>query len=182
MSVEMRLEELGMTGLGQVDESAFAGVAERHRRELQVHCYRMLGSYEDSEDLVQETFLRAWRRRDTFQGRSTFRAWLYRIATNACLDFLARHPRRRAGQCVAGGHPARGRIPWLQPYPDRMLEDGRAERASRTPPWSRRRPSSWRYLVAIQHLPPKQRAVLILRDVLGWPSRDLRTAGPASPR
>jgi RNA polymerase sigma-70 factor (ECF subfamily) len=76
------------------DESAFAELFERHRRELQVHCYRMLGSYQESEDLVQETFLRAWRRRSTFEGRSTFRAWLYRIATNACLDMLDRHPRR----------------------------------------------------------------------------------------
>jgi hypothetical protein len=76
------------------DESAFAGLVERYRRELQVHCYRMLGSYQDSEDMVQETFLRAWRKREGFQGRSTFRAWLYRIAPNACLDALARRPRR----------------------------------------------------------------------------------------
>src|SRR5437773_4101488 len=75
------------------EESAFAALFERDRRELQVHCYRMLGSFEDSEDLVQETFLRAWRKRESFEGRSTFRAWLYRIATNACLDFLDRHPR-----------------------------------------------------------------------------------------
>ncbi len=76
------------------DEAAFAALVEPHRRELQVHCYRMLGSFEESEDLVQETFLRAWRRRETFQGRSTFRAWLYRITTNACLRILERRPRR----------------------------------------------------------------------------------------
>src|SRR5918992_1026618 len=75
------------------DEAAFATLVEPHRRELQVHCYRMLGSFEESEDQVQETFLRAWRRRETFQGRSTFRAWLYRIATNACLDALDAKPR-----------------------------------------------------------------------------------------
>ena len=90
MSVDTRLEELGVSGLGEVDEQAFSGLAERHRRELHVHCYRMLGSFEDAEDTVQETFLRAWRRRETFEGRSTFRAWLYRIATNACLDLLAK--------------------------------------------------------------------------------------------
>jgi DNA-directed RNA polymerase specialized sigma24 family protein len=76
------------------DEAAFSELVERYRRELQVHCYRMLGSFEDSEDLVQETFLRAWRSRESFEGRSTFRAWLYRIATNACLDALQRKPRR----------------------------------------------------------------------------------------
>ena len=94
MSADTRLEELGVSGLGKVDEPAFSGLAERHRRELHVHCYRMLGSFEDAEDAVQETFLRAWRRRETFEGRSTFRAWLYRIATNACLDAIARRPKR----------------------------------------------------------------------------------------
>ena len=97
-------------GLSEVDETAFSGLAERHRRELHVHCYRMLGSFEDAEDTVQETFLRAWRRRDTFEGRSTFRAWLYRIATNASLDLLAKtRPEPATG----------GEVLWLQPYPDR---------------------------------------------------------------
>ena len=95
------------------DEAAFGALVERHRRELQVHCYRMLGSLEDAEDLVQETFLRAWRRRETFAGRSTFRAWLYRIATNACLDALDAAP----AQAVRDGE-----VPWLQPYPDELLE------------------------------------------------------------
>src|SRR5215203_3989936 len=108
------------------DESAFAELVESYRRELQVHCYRMLGSFEDAEDLVQETFLRAWRKRASFAGRSTFRAWLYRIATNACLDFLYRHPRRplpRQLMPAPDGPPqaAPPEIPWLQPYPDRLL-------------------------------------------------------------
>src|SRR5258705_7143129 len=112
MSADTRLEELGGEGLAEVDEPAFSGLAERHRRELHVHCYRMLGSFEDAEDTVQETFLRAWRRRETFEGRSTFRAWLYRIATNACLDLLAK--------CRPGPAP-RGEGLWLRPYPDRLL-------------------------------------------------------------
>src|SRR5512132_4509461 len=89
MSADTGLEIDG-GGVATVDEPAFLGLADRHRRELHVHCYRMLGSFEDAEDTVQETFLRAWRRRETFEGRSTFRAWLYRIATNACLDLLAK--------------------------------------------------------------------------------------------
>ena len=114
MSVDTRLEELDVSGLGEVDEPAFSGIAERHRRELHVHCYRMLGSFEDAEDTVQETFLRAWRRRETFEGRSTFRAWLYRIATNACLDLLA----KRRPEPATGGE-----VLWLQPYPDRLLDE-----------------------------------------------------------
>src|SRR5262245_10721586 len=110
------------------DEAAFGALVERYRRELQVHCYRMLGSFEVSEDLVPETFLRAWRKRESFEGRSTFRAWLYRIATNACLDFLDRHPRQplprrmapAVDQEVSALPPAE--IPWLQPYPDRLLD------------------------------------------------------------
>ena len=91
-------------------ESEFAAAAERHRRELHVHCYRMLGSFEEAEDLVQETFLRAWRRRETYAGRASVRAWLYRIATNACLDALDKRPRTPT---------ADGEVLWLQPYPTR---------------------------------------------------------------
>jgi RNA polymerase sigma-70 factor (ECF subfamily) len=108
------------------DESAFSALVERYRRELQVHCYRMLGSFEDSEDMVQETLLRAWRKRESFEGRSSFRAWLYRIATNACLDFLAHNERRVISHEATAADPgvalAPPHIPWLQPYPDRLLE------------------------------------------------------------
>ena len=165
MSVETRLEEVGMSGLGQVDESAFAGVAERHRRELHVHCYRMLGSFEDAEDSVQETFLRAWRRRETFEGRSTFRAWLYRIATNACLDLLA----KRRPEPATGGE-----VLWLQPYPDRLLDELPASEADEPETHAVARETiELAYLVAVQHLAPRPRAVLILRDVLGWPAKDV---------
>ncbi len=148
------------------DQTAFARVSERYRRELQVHCYRMLGSFEDSEDLVQETFLRAWRRRASFEGRSTFRAWLYRIATNASLDALAKHPRRLPES------PGSIDLPWLQPYPDSLLEGLAAPEAGPDEAVVSKETIELAYMVAIQYLPPRQRAVLILRDVLGWPAKD----------
>ena len=165
MSADTRLEELGVSGLGEVDEPAFSGLAERHRRELHVHCYRMLGSFEDAEDTVQETFLRAWRRRETFEGRSTFRAWLYRIATNACLDLLA----KRRPEPATGGE-----VLWLQPYPDRLLDELPAGDADEPEAVAVARETiELAYLVAVQHLAPRPRAVLILRDVLGWPAKDV---------
>ncbi len=156
------------------DESAFGALVERHQRELQLHCYRMLGSFEESEDLVQETFLRAWRKRMSFEGRSTFRAWLYGIATNACLDALARNPRRALPRQAAPakdsstalGPPAE--IPWLQPYPDRLLEGIASGEAEPDAAVVAKETIELAFLAAIQHLPPRQRAALILRDVLGW--------------
>ena len=146
------------------DGTAFADLAERYRWELRVHCYRMLGSFDDAEDLVQEALLRAWRYRGSFQGRSTFRAWLYRIATNVCLDFLDRHPRQPTpGET---GRPAE--VSWLQPYPDRLLEPVAAREAEPEAVVVARETIELAFVVAIQHLPPRQRAVLILRDVLGW--------------
>ena len=155
----------------------FAAGLERHRGELQAHCYRMLGSFEDSEDLVQETFLRAWRSRGSFgaDGRSSLKAWLYRIATNACLDVLRRRPRRVMPPEVAAAAdpeapvPPPEDLPWLQPYPDRLLaptEEG-PEAAVVA-----RETIELGFLAAIQHLPPRQRAVLILTQVLGWSAKD----------
>jgi RNA polymerase sigma-70 factor, ECF subfamily len=162
------------------DESAFAALFERHRGELQVHCYRMLGSFEDSEDLVQETFLRAWRGRAGFgsDGRVAFRAWLYRIATNACLDVLRKRPRRvqptelsrAADPGVPPSPPAD--LPWLQPYPDRLLEPPAPAQDEPGAVAVARETIDLAFIAAIQHLPPRQRAVLILRDVLGWSAKD----------
>jgi RNA polymerase sigma-70 factor, ECF subfamily len=147
------------------DESAFSALVESYRPELQVHCYRMLGSLEDSEDVVQETFLRAWRKRKSFQGRSSFRAWLYRIATNACLDALQRNPRTVPSHDGARPLPE---VPWLQPYPDQLLE-GVAPRADEPEAeLVAKETIELAFIAAIQLLPPKQRAVLISRDVLGW--------------
>jgi RNA polymerase sigma-70 factor (ECF subfamily) len=149
------------------DERAFGALLEPHRRELQLHCYRMLGSLEDSEDLVQETFLRAWRKRKSFEGRSSFRAWLYRIATNACLDALERRPRP-----VASTEANPAEVPWLQPYPDRLLEGIAPSDDEPDAVVVAKETIELAFLVAIQHLPPRQRAVLILRDVLGWPANE----------
>jgi RNA polymerase sigma-70 factor (ECF subfamily) len=165
MGTVTRLEELAVNGLGEVDEPTFSGLAQRHRRELHVHCYRMLGSFEDAEDAVQETFLRAWRRRETFEGRSTVRAWLYRIATNACLDLLA----KRRPEPATGGE-----VLWLQPYPDRLLDELPAGDADEPEAAAVARETiELAYLVAVQHLAPRPRAVLILRDVLGWPAKEV---------
>ena len=147
------------------DESAFAELTERYRRELQVHCYRMLGSFEESEDLVQETFLRAWRRRGTFEGRSTFRAWLYAIATNACLDALERRPRLVSTR--AGAQPL-AEIPWLQPYPDQLLEGIASSEDEPVAALVAKETIELAFIAAIQLLPPRQRVALIARDVLGW--------------
>ena len=161
-------------------ESTFATLFERHRGELRVHCYRMLGSLEDSEDLVQETFLRAWRKRASFgsDGRSAFRPWLYRIATNACLDVLRSRPRRVVPPQVASpGDPAAPPsppvdLPWLQPYPDRLLEPAAPTEDEPDAAAVARETIELAFIAAIQHLPPRQRAVLILRDVLGWSAKD----------
>ena len=142
----------------EVDERAFAEQAERCRRELRVHCYRLLGSVQEAEDLVQETFLRAWRRRDTYEGRSTFRAWLYKIATNACLDVLDRRPPLP----VAEPDASPVSVPWLTPCPATMLDDLVVSRET----------IELAFLTAVQHLPARQRAALVLRDVLGWSAKE----------
>jgi RNA polymerase sigma-70 factor, ECF subfamily len=147
------------------DESTFGELVEPHRRELQVHCYRMLGSLEDSEDLVQETFLRAWRNRRTFEGRASLRAWLYRIATNACLDALERRPRLATTR--DGAQPT-AEVPWLQPYPDRLLDGIAASDDEPEAELVEKETLELAFIAAIQLLPPRQRAVLISRDVLGW--------------
>ncbi|RYJ01252.1 MAG: sigma-70 family RNA polymerase sigma factor [Actinomycetales bacterium] len=159
---------MSVSELHEVDEPAFSGLVERHRRELHVHCYRMLGSFDDAEDTVQETFLRAWRRRETFESRSTFRAWLYRIATNASLDLLAqRRPRAATG----------GEVQWLQPYPDHLLDELPADDADAPEAVAVAQETiELAYLVAVQHLAPRPRAVLVLRDVLGWPAKDVAEA------
>ena len=174
--VERTLDEI-VTAARAGDESAFTTLARKYRRELHVHCYRMLGSFDDAEDLVQETFLKAWARRATFQGRSSFRAWLYRIATNACLDFLARNRHRvlasdtqNAPESDESLQPPH--VPWLQPYPDRLLDQVVSDGAGPDAAVVARETIELAFLVALQYLPPKQRAALILCDVLDWSAKE----------
>lgn len=166
--------------LAHLDEQAFAALAEPHRRELRTHCYRMLGSLAEAEEAAQEALWRAWRRRDTYAGRGPFRAWLYKIATNFCLDVLKQRPRRSLP--VARGPAASTEAPipaslnepiWLEPIPDDLLapDDQHPEARSLA-----RERISLAFLTAIHRLPPRQRAVLILREVLEWPAGEVAEA------
>jgi RNA polymerase sigma-70 factor (TIGR02960 family) len=142
------------------------GVTEPFRKELLAHCYRMLASVHEAEDAVQETYLRAWRSWDDFEGRSSVRVWLYRIATNVCLDAL----RGRARRVVELRSFAE--VPWLQPYPDRLLDEIAAADDEPDAVVVARETIELAFLAALQVLPPRQRAALILRDVLGWPATE----------
>ena len=139
---------------------------DRHRRELHVHCYRMLGSFDEAEDLVQDTMLRAWRARDAIGPGDNVRAWLYKIATNACLDALRARSRR------AGALQSFADVPWLQPYPDRLLDEIAPSEDEPEAAVVSRETIALAYVAVIQLLPPRQRAVLILRDVLGWSANE----------
>ncbi len=156
---------------------AFEELSEPHRRELQVHCYRMMGSTLDAEDLVQETLIRAWKKLHTFEARAPFRAWLYRIATNACLDELSKRTGRSLPfEIYPASNPKQPLEPavmdpiWIEPFPDAWLEAERTNPAAR---YDQRESVTLAFLVALQTLPPRQRAILILRDVLGLPANDV---------
>jgi RNA polymerase sigma-70 factor (TIGR02960 family) len=148
------------------DQAAFDELAGRHRRELHVHCYRMLASFDDAEDAVQETLLRAWRGRSGLGHGPEYRAWLYRIATNVCLDAL----RQRSRQAASISSYAE--VPWLQPYPDTLLDEVGAGPDSPADVVISRETIELAFLAALQVLPPRQRAALIVRDVLGWPAAE----------
>ncbi len=170
------------------DEVAFQRLTDRYHRELLVHCYRMLGSYHDAEDVLQETLLRAWRGLESFQGRSALRPWLYRIATNACLDAIASrrrralpngtHPAGEAGESL----PAPITEPlWIEPLPDNLIDLRPAVNPEAH--YDARESVTLAFLATLQTLPGRQRAALILRDVLDWKASEvadlLETSVPA---
>jgi RNA polymerase sigma-70 factor (ECF subfamily) len=175
--VEMR--QLAAARRGSSPE--FEKLAEPYRRELRVHCYRILGSLRDAEDMVQETMLRAWKRLDTYEGRASFRAWLYKIATNACLDLLDQR-RRRSKRLLpfnlyAPADPNRPiglpmtEVLWLEPLPDEWLADSSA--ADPEARYAIQESVSLAFMTVLQFLPPRQRAALILKDVLDWSTEEI---------
>jgi RNA polymerase sigma-70 factor (TIGR02960 family) len=157
------------------DGHAFEELTQPYRRELQMHCYRMLGSFQDAEDVLQETLLAAWQGLDGFEERASLRTWLYRIATNRCLNARRSNSRRQAKEWDVPGveppEPTRlGDVPWLQPYPDALLQgaiDGPEARYEQT------ESISLAFVTALQLLPPRQLAVLVLRDVLGFHANEV---------
>ena len=160
------------------DSAAFVAETEPLRRELFAHCYRLLGSVHDAEDLVQETYLRAWRSYDGFEGRSSVRTWLYQIATNACLTALAKRGRRVLPSGLCDPEPDPGAFPeeagpevaWLEPVPDPMVARDTADPAAIV---TAREGLRLALIASLQYLPARQRAVLVLRDVLDFPAADV---------
>jgi RNA polymerase sigma-70 factor (ECF subfamily) len=163
---------VGVAIPGSVAED-FDDLARRYRRELHVYCYRMLGSFDEAEDHVQEVLLRAWRSRESFEGRSGMRTWLYRVATNACLDTLRRDARRAVPAAASSHGPSVTTMPWIQPYPDTLLSEMAADQPGPEAAAVSRETISLIFLAAIQLLPARQRAVLILRDVVSFPAAEV---------
>jgi RNA polymerase sigma-70 factor (ECF subfamily) len=152
------------------DEDAFRELTARYQRELQLHIYRIVGSVQDAEDVLQDTLLAAWRGLEEFEGRASVRAWLYRIATNRSLDALRADKRRPQDQPMPKmPEPTRWTEPlWVEPYPDALLEGITEDAPGPDARYETREAVELAFIVGLQHLPPQQRAVLVLRDVLGY--------------
>ena len=170
---------MGAASESLADERAYRELVETHRAELHAHCYRMLGSVHDAEDALQDALVRAWRGFKGFEGRSSRRTWLYRIATNACLDLLDRRKRRALPMdfgppTEAGEGPGAPLVEsvWVEPYPDAALAPGTSPGAR----YEQREGVELAFIAALQHLAPRQRAVLILREVLGFSAKEVAEA------
>jgi RNA polymerase sigma-70 factor (TIGR02960 family) len=153
------------------DEDAFRELIDPYRGELQLHCYRILGSVQDAEDLLQETLLAAWRGLERFDGRSSLRTWLYRIATNRCLNALrdkGRRPREVPAMAEPPAPTRRSEPLWLEPYPDTLLDMAADASPGPEARYEFKEAVGLAFVTALQHLPPRQRVVLVLRDVLGF--------------
>jgi RNA polymerase sigma-70 factor (TIGR02960 family) len=170
-----------MTALARAragDGEAFRELTDPYRHELQLHCYRILGSVQDAEDILQETLLAAWRGLDGFEERASVRNWLYKIATNRCLNALrdsGRRPKTAAGSVFLSPPPEptrRGEPLWLQPYPDTLLDDVPDAAPGPEARYESREALALAFVAGLQRLPPRQRAVLVLRDVLGYPAAE----------
>jgi RNA polymerase sigma-70 factor (ECF subfamily) len=179
--VERDLLEAARAG----DEDSFRRLVEAQTTELRAHCYRMLGSIHDAEDALQETLLSAWRGLPRFEGRSSLRSWLYRIATNACLKLIERRPRRvlpvdYGPAADPHDHPAAPLVEsvWVEPFPDEQLQGDLAGPDAR---YEQRESVELAFTAALQHLPPRQRAALILRDVLGFSGAEVAEALETTP-
>ena len=159
------------------NEEAFRELTDPYRRELQLHCYRILGSVQDAEDLLQETLLAAWRGLEQFEERASVRAWLYRIATNRCLNALrdsGRRPRELPARTTEFPKPTRiGEPIWLEPYPDEMLEGVADLAPGPEARYETKEAVGLAFVSGLQHLPPRQRAVLVLREVLGFQATEV---------
>jgi RNA polymerase sigma-70 factor, ECF subfamily len=187
MPARAHIEEHGLRGGDRDDPAAFREYVETRRAELHAHCYRMLGSLHDADDALQDTLLRAWRGLPKFRGQSSLRTWLFRIATNVCLDVIARRPKRVLpidyGPPTTSGGESERPLPealWVEPYPDRQLEAAEAGLDAR---YEQREALELAFVAALQHLTPGQRAALVLRDVLGFTAKEaaetLETTVPA---
>lgn len=164
------------------DDDAFGELTGPYLGELRLHCYRILGSFTDAEDLLQETLLAAWRGLDGFAGRASLRTWLYRIATNRCLNAVRRRPPAEPAAPFIPPEPTRrGEVTWLQPYPDNLLEQVADPVPGPEARYTAREATELAFITALQRLPPRQAAVLVLRDVLGYPTDEVAEMLGSSP-
>jgi RNA polymerase sigma-70 factor (ECF subfamily) len=171
------MDQSTLEGARAGDELAFRALTDPYRRELQVHCYRILGSLTDAEDMLQETLLAAWRGLPTFQQRASLRSWLYRIATNQCLNALRGAGRRTPAEPVPPFEPPeptrRGEITWLQPYPDTLLEGIADTEPGPEARYQATEAVELAFIAGLQRMPPRQAAALVLRDVLGFATEEV---------